>query len=174
MKLKLTETLKAFRGKITLNECKRSLINRLSTYNRLKLFSAVKCESHLPSDNRDDENDVAFGITNGSIYLDANMVTGEEAFKKGLISHIALLIMGGLAKDENDVSDDYAVRGIVKPKLGGIVIFWEDNDELLRKHDFVKMAISKLLSRKIIDDKTEIWGANSPVMLARAYEIIDW
>lgn len=91
----------------------------------------------------------------------------------GMISHGQLLAMSGKSKDANDPkpTDDYVVRGIVKANLDGMIIFWESNQELLRRMPYLKQALKGLLDRSLIKDTNEIWGSNEKEMLANVFEI---
>lgn len=136
-------------------------------------------ETYVPSDNVNRDKDIAFGITKSMDYLDTAMVTDPDGntppkSNMGLISHSQLLAMTGKSKNVNDPNptDDYVVRGIVKPNLNNIVIFWENNQELLRRIPYVKQALKNLSERGLIKDTNEIWGSNEKEMLAYVFEIL--
>ena len=141
---------------------------------------AALAEGHLPSDLRDDLRDIAFGVTEKGIYLDASMVEAEDAdikIRRGLISHSALLVGAGLSRNLDDPKprDDFRVRGIVKSRLGGLVIFWEGGHELLRWAPWVRTAIDNLLRRGLLRKGAAVYGAGDRVPVATAAEIArDW
>jgi len=134
-------------------------------------------ETYTPADQVNKDKDVAFGVTKSMDYLDAAMVTDPEGntppkSSMGMISHGQLLAMSGKSKDANDPKpiDDYVVRGIVKANLNSI-IFWENNQELLRRMPYVKQALKNLFDRGLIKDTNEVWGSNEKEMLAHVFEI---
>jgi hypothetical protein len=135
-------------------------------------------EAYTPADQVNKDKDIAFGVTKSMNYLDATMVTDPEGntppkTSMGMISHGQLLAMSGKSKDANDPkpTDDYIVRGIVKANLDGMIIFWESNQELLRRMPYLKQALKGLLDRSLIKDTNEIWGSNEKEMLANVFEI---
>jgi hypothetical protein len=149
-------------------KCYESYVN----VKKLRRSRNILSEAFIPSDHHD-VNDVAFGVTKKGIYLDATMIKTDEPINLGSISHSALLYAAGLSKsiDDPKPTDDYVVRGIVKRKLDGDVIFWEDVNELLRKREFVKIAIENLLKNGLIEDVTKIFGANDDEHLALAFDV---
>lgn len=179
-RLTMPEAAPLPRTKRTIDDYRRSFESRVRAHRRLVEAGQAVDERYLPSDERDDEKDVAFGVTRSGRFLSADMVTDEEGNpveKMGLVSHSALLVAAGLAKDLDDPkpTDDFRVRGIVKARLGGRVIFWEGGHELLRQRAAVRDAIEQLLARKLIDDDAGIYGAGESVPVAQAFEIVqDW
>jgi hypothetical protein len=180
-KLLLAEDVRPSPRKRTLAEYRQSWESRTRAHQRLSTQKRLG-EGYLPSDEVDYEKDVAFGITKQKRrFLSADMVTdehGQPPKRMGTISHIGLLVAAGFAKSTDEKpGDDYACRGIVKPKLGGRVIFWETTPELTtaRLAPFVKDCIEELLKRHLIQLETEVYGANEDVAVATAEEIKrDW
>lgn len=175
-KLFLQKTAPAPRRKRTVEDFLRSWEARTRAY---RLFADRKeriSEGYLPSDEPDYINDVAFGILKKSHkVLSANEVRdehGQPHKRMGTISHIAMLYAGKYASPLSPKpSDDFAVRGIVKPKLGGRVIFWETTPELTRMPTYVRECIDELLHRKLIQPETDIYGQNEDVPVGTAEDI---
>lgn len=181
-KLFISEDVRPVPRKRTLEEYRRSWESRTRAHQRLAEHKKLIGEGYLPSDEVDLEKDVAFGITKKNRqFLSADMVKDEHGNppkRMGTISHIGLLVAAGFADSpDSKPSDDYACRGIVKPKLGGRVIFWESTPDLTtaRLAPFVKDCIEELLKRGLIKLETEVYGANEDVAVATAEEIKrDW
>lgn len=181
-KLLIEEDVRPVPRKKTLEEYRRSWESRTRARQRLVDHKEKLGEGYLPSDEVDYEKDVAFGITKKNrMFLSADMVKDEHGNppkKMGTISHLGLLIAAELADAQgSNLTDDYACRGIVKPKLGGRVIFWETTHELTtaRLAPFAKDCIEELLKRKLIELETEVYGSNEDVAVATAEEIKrDW
>jgi hypothetical protein len=179
-KRRLIEALKIAVTRRSLSEYLASWQSRTRAFRRRKAKGLELVEGYLPSDELDAKNDVAFGVTKKSRqFLSADMITddaGKPPRNMGTISHLGLLTAAGLADGEK-ATDEFAVRGIVKAKLNGRVIFWEDTPTLTspRYASFVKACIDNLLDRNLIKQEAEVYGADEEVAVATAEEIKrDW